>query len=163
MELDDIIYIDTDSIKFIGDYSELFEDYNNLVIESNAKVALERFINIDKFQKIGTFVNEGTASRFKTLGPKKYIFELNNEITRHISGLPKTGAKLVDFSNFDESLILDSDVSGKTSSIYVDDGINASVVDYTGKRTTIYEPTSVFIYNEVYSMDTGVEGIIGGM
>ena len=163
MELDDIIYIDTDSIKFIGDYSELFEDYNNLVIESNAKVALERFINIDKFQKIGTFVNEGTASRFKTLGPKKYIFELNKEITRHISGLPKTGAKLVDFSNFDESLILDSDVSGKTSSIYVDDGINASVVDYTGKRTTVYEPTSVFIYNEVYSMDTGVEGIIGGI
>ena len=163
MELDDIIYIDTDSIKFIGDYTELFEDYNNLVIESNAKVALERFLNVTKFSNIGTFVNEGTASRFKTLGPKKYIFELNNEITRHISGLPKTGAKLVDFSNFDESLILDSDVSGKTSSIYVDNCINASVVDYTGKRTTVYEPTSVFIYNEVYSMDTGVEGIIGGM
>ena len=163
MELDDIIYIDTDSIKFIGDYSELFEDYNNLVIEYNAKVALERFLNVTKFSNIGTFVNEGTASRFKTLGPKKYIFEINNKITRHISGLPITGAKLVNFSNFDESLILDSDVSGKTSSIYIDDGINASVVDYTGKRTTIYEPTSVFIYNEVYSMDTGVEGIIGGI
>lgn len=71
----DVIYCDTDSIKFIGDHRADFEKINK---ELQAK-AIEAGAFADNMEGkryyLGTWDPEHEMIRFKTLGAKKYIFE----------------------------------------------------------------------------------------
>lgn len=101
---DDFIYSDTDSIKYMGDYSAAFE-------ELNKKYRREEYSAVDpkgKRHYIGVFEFEGTYKRFKTMGAKKYAYEdPDGSLHITVSGVnKKLGAKeLGSIERFKEGFI----------------------------------------------------------
>ncbi|MBR5786926.1 MAG: hypothetical protein IKY41_09555 [Clostridia bacterium] len=110
----DVIYCDTDSIKFLNDHSKIIEDDNRRILKENDDVI--KFYNIDRklfypktFQNetkpLGVWDYEPDYQYFKTLGAKRYCFcyfddyfkkkfpeeEYNFFIT--VAGLPKSSGK----------------------------------------------------------------------
>ena len=104
---EDVVYIDTDSIKFvnkkhIAEFEELNEKLKIIAEENDVKAYVDRKENdgtVNRFY-LGTWDNDGNYNRFKTLGAKKYCYEKTKkgdvkfEIT--VSGMnKKKGAKAV--------------------------------------------------------------------
>lgn len=108
----DVIYIDTDSIKFINDkHIKEFEEMNKKLQSQAENNDIPGYVDRDgeRFY-LGTWDNDGNYRRFKTLGAKKYCYEITEkkdkpdenikkgDITFHItvSGMSKKeGAKAV--------------------------------------------------------------------
>lgn len=99
----DVVYTDTDSIKFENvKHVKEFEDINNKLMLQAETNDIQAFCDRDgeRFY-LGTWDNDGEYVRFKTLGSKKYCFEkldkkgnIKFEIT--VSGMSKKkGAKAV--------------------------------------------------------------------
>ena len=104
IDSDDFIYSDTDSIKYMGDYTEAFE-------ELNKKYRHEEYSAVDpkgKRHYIGVFEFEGTYKRFKTMGAKKYAYEdPDGSLHITVSGVnKKLGAKeLKSIERFKEGFV----------------------------------------------------------
>lgn len=88
----DVIYCDTDSIKFLDykSHKKFIDAYNEEVKQALKKSMLmngfetERLEPIDikgRKQFIGIFTDEGEYSKFKTLGAKRYAYEKINKDT----------------------------------------------------------------------------------
>jgi hypothetical protein len=103
----DVVYTDTDSIKFLNsEHIKEFDEMNKKLIEQAEKNDIPSYVDrkekdgtINRFY-LGTWDNDGNYLRFKTLGAKKYCFEKMKkgstkfEIT--VSGMSKKkGAKAV--------------------------------------------------------------------
>lgn len=102
----DVIYCDTDSIKFVDyeKHKEFIESFNKEITEALERSALmngfetERLRPLDNKTKtpqpLGIFTFEGIYTKFKTLGAKRYAFEKKNKKTGKdefritVSGLP---------------------------------------------------------------------------
>jgi hypothetical protein len=103
----DVVYIDTDSIKFQNEeHIKEFEDMNKILMEQAEKNDIPAYV--DRTEKdgtknryyLGTWDNDGNYLRFKTLGAKKYCFEKvkkgNTKFEITVSGMSKAkGAKAV--------------------------------------------------------------------
>lgn len=85
---DDFVYCDTDSVKFLHEehHKDFFDSYNKNIYNKILIRSLETGIPISSFiptapngvkKMIGKFEYELTYRRFKTLGPKRYMYELN--------------------------------------------------------------------------------------
>lgn len=86
----DAVYCDTDSVKYIGDHEDAFNELNKK-LEATARrygaVATNR--NGVEFP-IGVYDQEKSYLKFKTLGAKKYIYTYDNtKICATISGVGK--------------------------------------------------------------------------
>lgn len=121
----DVVYIDTDSIKFINESHIAEFDRMNVykihLAEDNDIPALCRLPS-GKIMYMGTWDSDGEYLYFKTLGAKKYCYiklDKNGspkfEVT--VSGLNKTdGAKAVMHpSNFEIEFQCDENLSGRTA------------------------------------------------
>ena len=117
----DLLYIDTDSVFFIGDHEKEFEELNaEMRADAIRQGAVAYNSNGDEFP-IGIWTKEPDVNYFKTLGAKKYIMSedgINIETT--ISGVNKQiGAEYFTKHGFDaftnETVI---PVSGKVSAHY---------------------------------------------
>lgn len=96
---EDVVYYDTDSIKFKkSKYLNLFKEENEIIL-NRVKENL-KFYNIDVkklsptdingvYHPIGCWDYEGKYDKFKTLGAKRYAFVKNKKITMVVSGLSK--------------------------------------------------------------------------
>ena len=85
----DMVYCDTDSIKFVGDHNDVFEKLNIEAIQ-NAKDHNAYAIDKNgKTQYMGIWDYEGVYKRFKTLGAKKYCIEKEGEVLTTIAGVSK--------------------------------------------------------------------------
>lgn len=125
---EDIVYIDTDSIKFVGEkHVAEFEELNQQLMKQAEENDIQAYSDRDgKRFYLGTWDNESknelpVYKRFKTLGAKKYAYELQDgsfHIT--VSGMgKKKGAKQVGrIENFNIGLTF-HDV-GRTISWYND-------------------------------------------
>ena len=82
------IYVDTDSVKFIGDAD--FSEFNkNAISLSKQSHAFADDIK-GKTHYMGVYEQEQTYSRFKTLGAKKYVYEYaDGEVHCTIAGVNK--------------------------------------------------------------------------
>ena len=93
------IYVDTDSVKFIGDAD--FSEFNKRAINlSKQSHAFADDIK-GKTHYMGVYEQEQTYSRFKTLGAKKYVYEYEDgEVHCTIAGVNKKlgGAELMNVS-----------------------------------------------------------------
>ena len=121
----DCVYIDTDSIKCVGDYKELFARANELHYEKMKNVGLNIIVKIkDHTYYIGDWEYEGTYKRFKTIGSKKYIVEKENgKVELTLAGVNKEkGSKwFADRGGcdaFNKGVVLKPSVSGRTSAYY---------------------------------------------
>ena len=85
---DKAYYSDTDSIKHAHS-DDYFNKFNAEMVDINRDMCAAYGLNFDVFKRLGTFDYEGTYSRFKTLGAKRYITEEHGELSCTVAGLPK--------------------------------------------------------------------------
>ena len=122
----DVVYYDTDSVKYVGNHDDYFEKYNKEAFSKLENVLLSLDIDINKAQPInpkgkiktlGEFKDEGTYLRFITIGAKRYVYEIEEfneekkcmekKLHLTVAGVNKEHGVLAlkgDINNFNENL-----------------------------------------------------------
>lgn len=159
---DDYIYSDTDSLKVFNydDHKDYIEAFNEDIIEK-----MERMCDHYKFDKkllrpktkkghekiLGVWDFEGTYSRFKTLGAKRYMHEEDGEVAITVAGLSKqngvsymreqehsaTRSAQDIFNQFDDGLYIPEDRTGKMTHTYIHHELKFEVTDYRGQKEVV--------------------------
>ena len=113
------LYADTDSVKFIGDYTNNFEELNAQFIHDELSAEDPRGIR----HYIGIYErdNDYPIYAFKTMGAKKYCYTDQRGLHLTVSGVSKRSgaAELGSIENFQEGFVFRE--AGGTESIYNDD------------------------------------------
>lgn len=135
----DIVQVDTDSVKSLGNYRDKFNELNRSIIERAETFDIKPYA-IKNGEKVylGVWENEHhkkckdktlpTYKYFKTLGAKKYMVVFNkegeDEFETTVSGLKKDAGNWFythgGMANFKSGTVVDSENSGRTASIYND-------------------------------------------
>ena len=166
---EDVVYCDTDSVKYVGDHEECFTWYNELIIKK-----LEKALDYHGISKncirpkspdgvehpLGIFDTEKPYAEFKTLGAKKYAYRYYGEDKLHItvSGVGKIGATaLKSLDDFSNGFVFDYDHSGKNLLTYNDDQYPVEVVDYQGNKCIIKDKFGLNIHPTTYQLGMDVE------
>ena len=91
----DIIYCDTDSVKFAGDYDYVFDIINDNIRKYCKENNIIHSVRVNgKVYEMGVFDKEESYNQFITLGAKKYAYDINGKIGITVAGLnKKTGAE----------------------------------------------------------------------
>lgn len=91
----DCVYIDTDSVKFVGKHDDVFEQINQEMIDWCTQNDIINYVNVGNHKYfLGLYDKEKGYSEFITLGAKKYAFKQTNKIGITVAGLnKKSGAK----------------------------------------------------------------------
>lgn len=91
----DCVYIDTDSVKFVGEHDNVFEQINQEMIDWCTQNDIINYVNVGNHKYfLGLYDKEKGYSEFITLGAKKYAFNQNKKIGITVAGLnKKSGAK----------------------------------------------------------------------
>lgn len=140
IELDeDVVYCDTDSIKFIDlDNVKKFERYNNEWTKKlkNRGIDYDLLAPFDKNGErhpIGLFEQEKTADKFITLGAKKYCVQYGDKIKITVSGVPKKkGSEAIkNIEDFKVGYVFDYDCN-KLELYYNDTQEEMTVTDCQG-------------------------------
>lgn len=150
---EDYVYADTDSIK-LKNY-EKHEEYilaYNFQTEKKLRKACKHH-GIDpklldpptqkgERKMLGVWDYEGTYSRFKTLGRKRYLVEEDGKLTITVAGLSKqkgidymkrkAGSNEAVFDMFNDSLYIPAKETGKLTHTYIDYEQRYNVLDYQG-------------------------------
>lgn len=179
---DDYIYSDTDSLKVLNAdrHQDYFLQYNKRVIYKAEKCLKRYDLDIEKLRPktikgvskpIGVWDFEGTYTRFKTLGAKRYIYEKDGDIEITIAGVNKKAGKTFlktkysnntdIFRNFRENLefpayyerdgIWDNG-SGKLCHTYIDEPMCGELTDYMGNTAEYHELSGIHMDNTSYVM-----------
>lgn len=91
----DCVYIDTDSVKFVGEHDNVFEQINQEMIDWCTQNDIINYVNVGNHKYfLGLYDKEKSYSEFITLGAKKYAFNQNKKIGITVAGLnKKSGAQ----------------------------------------------------------------------
>ncbi len=124
---DDVVYCDTDSIKYINTHDDDIKKYNEKAYEkiqdfiSRNKITDE--YTKDQLKLLGQFDYEGTYEKFTTLGAKKYCLEKDNKIEITVSGVNKKYGSLAikKIEDFKVGLTFNYDQAHKSLLYYNDD------------------------------------------
>lgn len=155
-EGNDVVYMDTDSIKMINyeKHKHIIEEYNAHIVKLNKQICDTHKLDFDIFNDLGTFDYENCALRFKTLGSKRYVYELDDGYHVTISGLPKkalpklVGSKINIFDLFTNHMELAPDDSMKLTTHYNDDPTEAYI-----DGELMHEESSVALYEIPFTMN----------
>lgn len=158
-----VIYCDTDSIKYIHDpqIDELVSQYNNKQIGIFKGIAQQYNYSIPSTQDgakayLGVFDNDGSYSKFKTLGAKRYVYTTTNkngaeDFKITIAGLSKkVGGDYIagqpsPFEFFSDGMIVPPENTGKKTRTYIDDEMTVELTDYFGDTVTVTAPSGVHL------------------
>lgn len=154
----DYVYSDTDSIKLLNyeKHKPYFNKYDR-VLKERQKLMCDHYgidysllhpKTIEGYEKhIGVWDYEGTYSRFKTLGAKRYLEEENGELRLTVAGLSKTNGlnyminnskdNLEVFNMFNDELYIPSTDTGKNTHTYIDEESEMIITDYLGVTTPV--------------------------
>lgn len=165
----DFIYSDTDSVKYINHdkHKKYFKDYNKAILDKIESSANFHHIDVEKFsplnkngkkKTIGVWDFEGIYDEFKTLGAKRYIYRIGDEVKVTIAGANKRKAAeyLVStgdpFGNFDDNLCIPAEYSGRLTSTYIDEEQSGTVVDYHGVPYNYRELSAIHLEPSEYNL-----------
>ena len=164
---DDYVYSDTDSLKLKNyenhkGYIEFFD--NNIL---NKMYAMCDYYKFDKelltpktkegvIKPLGIWDYEGTYSRFKTLGAKRYLLEENGKLQITVAGLSKQngieymleqceGDNTKVFNLFNDELYIPAHRTGKMTHTYIDEPQKFKNTDYLGNTATIISNSSIHL------------------
>lgn len=139
-----VIYCDTDSIKYYGEFDYIFEEYNKGVF-NKYKTMCQKFsqLNLTDFtpkdrngikHPIGIFDYEGEYLEFKTLGAKKYCYRDDTGLHITVSGVSKNAVIALndDINNFRKGLEFDYKQSGKLTHYYMEEQPHINITDDEG-------------------------------
>ena len=120
------VYGDTDSDKTPHNENNfaIVKAINDKIMQSNAVICKRYHKNYTLIKELGQWDYEGTYTRFKMLGAKRYVYELDNEIHITCAGLPKSVNIEDPFVNFKNGLYI-SDC--KLTTLYHDNEYTANV------------------------------------
>ena len=146
-------------------HKKYIEWYNKIIYQKLTRMC--DFHNIDysrlepktmKGEKktLGVWDYEGTYTRFKTLGAKRYITEENNKLYITIAGLSKQDGlnymlehcnndNTKVFNMFTNDLYISSENTGKMTHTYIDNEYQFIITDYTGLTTEVKTLTGVHL------------------
>lgn len=127
-----VVYCDTDSIKYIECDTDFFERYNKeLEMRENMRADMldipkDKFCPMDKngiSHRLGIFDDDGQYKKFKTLGAKKYCYVDNDDkLHMTVSGVRKSAvSQLHDIEDFKDGTVFDVEHAQKLIMTYVDD------------------------------------------
>ena len=181
----DYVYSDTDSVKFINydKHKNYFAAYNYSV-EMKLKTAC-KFHGLPfsdckpktikgKEKLLGVWDYEGTYTRFKTLGAKRYMVEKENALTvggktynfsLTVSGVNKQYAipYLLEtygengiFEHFTNYLYIPPDASGKNIITYIDYETEGDITDYNGVTCHFVSKSGAHFEKSDYTMNLSV-------
>lgn len=86
----DVVYCDTDSVKYVHNHDADFNKLNNDTLKYTAENEIEHSVEINgKKYVLGLWDYEGCYDAFKTLGAKKYADIIDNHIEVTVAGLSK--------------------------------------------------------------------------
>ena len=156
-----VIYCDTDSIKYYGEYDHIFEEYNKnvykkyeIVCKKLSQLNISDFEPVDKNgvkHPLGIFDYEGKYKKFKTLGAKKYCYvDDDDKLHITVSGVSKKGASaLKSIDDFKDGFTWGYHESGKLTHFYNDEQSKVKIIDADGniyinkyKYGIILQPTT---------------------
>lgn len=177
---DDVIYCDTDSIKFRHndnfDFEKYVENYNKKIRDEMLKNCKELNISINPIQTdiqgkstcLGEWTIEEDYDKFKTLGAKRYAYEIDGKFNLTVSGIKKKPAvkyllqqsqeqKKSVFSLFSTGMYIPADHTGKMTHSYIDEPYMCELTDYQGNTATVSEFCSIHLEKQDYSMTMSEE------
>lgn len=160
---EDVVYCDTDSIKHVGDHSEVFNEWNEYILKLQEASAEANDINIEMFRPkdpkgiehpIGIFEHDATYSEgFKTLGAKKYAYVEGGKVHITVSGVrKKAGNYLKNLDEFNPDTEFGYEAAGKMVSNYIDFQEPFNFIDIDGNEYTCIQPTGLCLQPTTYSM-----------
>lgn len=137
----DVIYYDTDSVKYVGSHDEFFVKYNQQAFSKLENVLLKLGIDVEKarptnpkgkVKTLGEFKYEGTYIKFRTLGAKRYVYLSLDEVEdgvfeerlhMTVAGVNKeTGVTAIkDISEFRDDLVFTHAQCGRFQLYYNDE------------------------------------------
>ncbi len=87
----DVIYCDTDSIKYVGDHEADFEKENNIIRAKAEECGAFAYDRKGNKKYMGVWEKDGTGEfyEFRTLGAKKYVYKDAEGIHSTIAGVSK--------------------------------------------------------------------------
>lgn len=144
----DLLYTDTDSIFYIGDYDfswfdkDITERLENACLETGLDFTKTRPIDSKgNIQPLGILSDEPDCIEFRTLGAKKYVERrTDNKLYLTVSGINKDAVACLndDINNFDNGFVFDKDHPSVHKSVltYVED---MPVVTYPDGYVSHYE------------------------
>jgi len=171
----DSIYYDTDSdkVRHYEQYKDWFDKFNNEKIAKNEAMDIYGY-DINIFRRLGTFEHEYETdpNGFMVLGAKRYICKHGGEVSVTIAGMRKGSLEayceknnLNIFEQFRASLPegykkktlkvleLSKEDSGKTTTVYTDETIEDTLVDYEGVEAEIHEESCVAIIDIPFKLN----------
>lgn len=169
----DYVYSDTDSVKTLkGDrHRAYFDTYNNAVRDKLHKMCNHYNIPFEDVEPrtikgvsklIGVWDYEGCYSRFKTLGAKRYLTEMDGEISMTVSGVNKKTAipyLLKKYGNdgiwdaFTDYLDIPPTAAGKKIHTYVDYEQKGFITDYMGQTSAFETKSGVHLEPTGYTLN----------
>jgi hypothetical protein len=145
------IYADTDSIKFVGDYLDRFE-------ELNKRYKIEEYSAEDRHgvrHYIGIFEHDATYKKFVHMGAKKYAYEdMDGKLHITISGVQKAkgAGELGSIENFKPGFTF-KEAAG-TEAIYWDD-TTPQWISVDGHRCLF--ASGIYIQDSTYTLGEGID------
>lgn len=174
---DDYVYSDTDSIKFLNyeKHKPYISWYNNYI--TNKLYMMCEHYDIDKKRlapknkqghekMLGIWDYEGTYTRFKTLGAKRYLVEEDGRFTLTVAGLSKANGMsyILEQANhdsdkvfemFNDDLYIPAHRTGKLTHTYIDHAIEFDCLDYTGKTATVLTESGIHLEPCEFTLSMG--------
>lgn len=166
---DDVIYCDTDSIKFLNyeNYENWINKYNKKCIDEINKALNYYEINLNLAKPktikgvekpLGVWDFEGVYSKFKTLGAKRYAYEHDGKFNITVSGLnkkcavPYIVATLQPFEFFDNEMYIPKEYTGKNTLTYINEPYKIMIKDYQGNYAEVSENSYIHMEEQDYNM-----------
>lgn len=148
----DVIYCDTDSVKYVGNHDNVFEEINGDIIEYCERNNIINYVDFkgERFY-MGIFDKEKGYDRFITLGAKKYAFEQKGKIGITVAGLSKKDGAIELTKKGGLKYFRDGEVfynSGRTVAQYNNDDIHYITVN--GEK--IETASNIAIYDTTYTL-----------
>lgn len=162
----DMIYADTDSIKYLNNHDDIFEEYNKQLIDKYKAVCkrysdlkLSDFMPEDENgvkRPIGAYEDDGYYDKFVTMGAKKYAYEEEGKLHVTISGVnKKKGVSRLegDINKFlEEDLTFDYNQSGRLIHYYLDNQPHFKFTDIDGNIYTSRYNYGIVLQPTTYTM-----------
>ncbi len=160
----DVIYCDTDSIKYLNkDNEKYFKEYNKWITTQLRNALKEHKLDPKRLTPsnpegkvcpLGIWDTEPTYDEFKTLGAKKYCYSIDGVVGLTLSGVNKEdGVKaLTCVDDFDIGLVFDTDTAGKKIVTYNDNQIGIEITDSYGNTEYCYQKYGINLMPTTYEL-----------
>ena len=146
----DVVYCDTDSIKYIGDHEAEFKAKNEEIIKEAERAGAYADDSNGKRLYMGVWDDDGHYDEFKTLGAKKYVYREGDHITSTIAGVNKKRGQNFFTTNGLDSFKIGTVIkdSGHLTAYYNDDNIHTITI----KGCTMTTASNAALIDNTYTI-----------